>query len=649
MKNLSVLPAQPGRTKTFLALLAALGASLFSTFAAIPSCEKLLPDDTLIVVTVPDFAKMREIYQSSPQARLWNDPAMSSFKDNFLSQLKEDLVQPLERELGVHLDTYTSLPQGQLTFAITQNGWPAPDSPVPGALLLLDARDKSGQLKTNLAELKRKWVDAGKTLKTESIRNIEFTILPISEEDIPKSLKKVFPSSEDDSPADGATNKSPSELVIGQFESLLIVGNSVKAVEKVVVRLTGGSSPALGDLAAYESSRLALFRESPLYGWINVKPFVDLLTHKSSEKDSETPGPFSMFSADKIVAASGLAGLKTFAFNVQQSREGLLAQMSFGVPESGRQGLFKMFPSEAKESGPPPFVPADAVRFQRVRIDGQKAWTTLQKMLAGISPQLSDVIDFMLNTAETAAKQKDPDFDIRKSLFGNLGDDVISYEKAPSGTTPAELSSPPSLLLIGSARPDQLAEALKSLLSVLGAQGGGAPTERDFLGRKIYSLPVPTSPLQNADPAKSGRRTLHYAASARYIALTTDVSMLEEYLRSSDSPQKALRELPGLEDAISKVGGSGSGWFGYHNQAETTRVGFELLRKSSASEKAEPLAPGIPAFVPENSFKDWMDFSLLPPFEKIAKYFYFTVYSGSANVDGITFKIFTPVPPQLKK
>ena len=44
-----------------------------------------------------------------------------------------------------------------------------------------------------------------------------------------------------------------------------------------------------------------------------------------------------------------------------------------------------------------------------------------------------------------------------------------------------------------------------------------------------------------------------------------------------------------------------------------------------------------------------MDFSLLPPFEKIARYFYFTVCTAGANADGLSFKMFAPVPPALKK
>jgi len=100
-----------------------LGLALTAS-AAIPAVEKILPDDTLVLVTTPDFAKARQTYRSSPQTQLWDDPAMKPFKDKFLSKLNEDLIQPLEKDLGVKLDDYTNLPQGQITFAITQNGWP---------------------------------------------------------------------------------------------------------------------------------------------------------------------------------------------------------------------------------------------------------------------------------------------------------------------------------------------------------------------------------------------------------------------------------------------------------------------------------------------------------------------------------------------
>ena len=152
----------------------------------------------MFLVTAPDCARMREVYRSSPQTLLWHDPAMKPFRDKFMSKLNEELLQPLERELGVQFSDYTNLPQGQLTVAITQNGWQIGSDQPPALLLLLDARDKSGLLKTNLAQLRKKWVDAGKSIKTEKIRDIEFLTVPLSDKDIPESLKKILsPGSSD--------------------------------------------------------------------------------------------------------------------------------------------------------------------------------------------------------------------------------------------------------------------------------------------------------------------------------------------------------------------------------------------------------------------------------------------------------------------
>lgn len=618
--------------------------------AAIPPVEKILPDDTLFLVTTPDFSKMRELYRTSPQAQFWNDPAMKPFKDNFLSKFQDDVLKPLEHDLGVHLSDYTNLLQGQITLAMTQNDWPAKDGQQPGLLFLLDTKDKNPQLMKALADVRKKWVEAGKTLRTEKIRNIEFSVLPLSDKDVPKTLRKFTGGSagETDSEETTATNSPKSDLYLGQFESLLIVGTSAKPIEKVLTHLTGGAMPALGDLAAYDANRLALFRDAPLYGWANVKSLIDVLIHKAVKEDAETPDPFP--SPGKIVTALGVGAVKTIAFSVQIANDGSTAQVFASIPDSSRQGIFKLFP-DAKDSAPPSFVPANAVKFQRWRIDGQKAWATFQKVLGDISPQATNGINFVIATANAAAKEKDPDFDINKNFFGNLGDDLISYQKAPRGNTLADLNSAPSLFLISSPNAEQLASAFKFILMIQNGQAS-TPKERDFLGRKIYSVPLPGSPLPGANlsDATPEQRTLSYSPSGDYVAFSTDASLVEEYLRSNDGQQKALRDMPGLTEAIARAGGSSTGLLGFENQTETTRAVFEALRNNSSKNSSSAMAlPGLSSLPSADTFKDWMDFSLLPPFDKISKYFGITVYTASANVDGLTFKMFAPAPPALRK
>src|SRR6185437_13144276 len=90
----------------------------FTASAAVPAVEKLLPDDTLVMVTTPDFLKARDIYHSAPQSQLWNDPAMKPFKDNFIAKLNQNFVQPLEKDLGIKFEDYTNLAQGQIALAV---------------------------------------------------------------------------------------------------------------------------------------------------------------------------------------------------------------------------------------------------------------------------------------------------------------------------------------------------------------------------------------------------------------------------------------------------------------------------------------------------------------------------------------------------
>jgi hypothetical protein len=252
-------------------------------------------------------------------------------------------------------------------------------------------------------------------------------------------------------------------------------------------------------------------------------------------------------------------------------------------------------------------------------------------------PQIAGFVKLVL---DNAGKDKDPNFDLRKNLIANLGDDVIAYEKAPKKLTLAELGSPPSLYLVGSARAEQVAAAIKALGAVMPQP---KVKEREFLGRQVYALNLPPAQGPGGKPIE---RVLHYTASGGYVALSTDVSLLEEFMRSSDSASKALRDTPGLSQAAQKVGGMATGFFGYENQLETARATVETLKKESGTLanlfNGTPLAGRFGDGA--SKFKDWVDFSLLPSFDQLAKYFSINVWSGNVTSDAFSFKFYSPNP-----
>jgi hypothetical protein len=627
----------------FPATLAAVLTCTTPVPAAIPPAENLLPVDTLLLISVPDFAALRAANKHSPQCLLWNDPAMKPFHDKFMANWNEKLVAPLERDLGVNFSDYGDLPQGQLTLAVTQNGWAGGDSPTPALLLLLDTKGKSSLLKTNLAALRKKWVEAGKPMHNETIRGITFSVVPLSSNDIPATLAGILPRR---LPVQelGKENKPPppGEIVFGQFDSLLIVGNSLKAVEPVATRLTGGALPALADNALFAADRLAQFRDAPLYyGWFNAKTVSDVLVHiPPPEPNPDAPSPMPQIPWDKILGASGLTGLKSACFNYRESHAGARVDFYLSAPEAGREGIFKIIAAAPKDAGPPPFVPADTVKFLRWRVDGQKSWAALEKMLSDISPAWLNSLNAAISIANATAQQKDPDFDVRKNLLGNLGDDWISYQKAPAGKTLADLNSAPSLFLFAAVNPDQAVLAIKNIAS-LSASQENAPAPRQFSGRTIYTIAL---------PSRGAPRSLYCATGNGYVALTKDVSLMETFLRSTESKAKSLRETAGFADAVQHVGGTGNGLFTYENQRETMRATFTALKNSAAE---GPSAGGasalgaLPFASPEKILGDWLDFSLLPDYDKVAKYFYISVTSGSVTADGFSFKVFVPRPPGL--
>ncbi len=599
--------------------------------AAIAPAENLLPADTLAFFTVPDCAGLRAAAKTSPQMMFWNDPTMKAFHDKFMAKLTEKFLAPLEKDLSLKVADFLALPQGQFTLAVTVNGSNGHDDIPPGIVALLDAREKSSQLKTNLAALVKKWTDAGRTLRTEKINGLAFTVVPLNSNDFSSILPKKTPVSEI---GKEPKPEKPGEIYFAQFESLLVAGNSPKALEAVAAHLTGGRPPALADEATFAADKPAQFRDAPLYyGWFNGDKVFTLLSQSSEDTgDAATPSLMPKFTPAKVIGALGLGGLKSASFAMRENRDGSAFTMHITAPEAQRLGLLKILSIGAKDASAPAFVPAEAVKFSRIRLDGKQTWAELQKMVAGISPQGLASLNAVIDVANTMARMKDPSFDLRTALFGNLGDDFMSYQKPAAGDSLAALAKPPTLYLMAIANPDQTIAAIKTIAGMTGAPGT-ATEPREFLGKKIHTLTL------RAAPGTTQGNSIYLAASGGYLALSGDTAMLEEYLRSADGKVKPLAETAGLAEAAQRVGGPGGGLFGYQNSREIMRSTFKLLKNSAQADAALKMFPA--------AVREWADFNLLPEFEPVQKYFYISVFAGSANADGLTLKMFHPRPPQL--
>ncbi len=589
---------------------------------AVPAPKDLLPKDTLGFITIPDVSTAKARFAETAMGQLWQDPAMKPFRKHLQERLSSRFVKPFETKWDVELGEYLDLLQGQITLALTPNEWADDPKRTPGLVFLLDAGKQQDELGAKLDEFRQRWVEADHSVKKTRIRDVTFTTLIIEPED----------------------KKEPLNIFMGQSGSLLLVSNSKSDLEKLLITLDGGMVPTLDESSEYQDDHANLFQDAPFYGWLNFGRLSRRLQklNEASNQNSGSQKNANPFPIDKAIQATGLSSLSTVAITTTPSNEGTMGRFFLGVPSDQRRGLFKILSLPQKEAGPPAFVPDDVLKYSRWRIDTQETWDAIEDMLTGISPQIAGVFKLMV---KSVGKKADANFDLETDLIGNMGDDFISFEKPPEGSADEPSEKGDSLTLIGSANPERLARALKLSAGLLPSKSNKV-NEREFLGRTIYSLALKTPRRKGS---QGGSTSLHFAASASYVALSTDPATLEAYLRDPSPQGQSLRSLPGLDRAAEKVGGMSQGFFGYENSKASTKHYLKLLREDGSNLRGLAMLSGalLPRIPGKGDHKP-IDFSLLPPFEKVAKYFHFSVYATESRPEGIYFNLFSPKPPALQ-
>lgn len=592
--------------------LASLAIALLAA-AAVPPAEQLLPPDTIAVLSAPDLTRFCNVSKESAMGRLWNDTALAPFREKFLKKLDEDVTQKLKQEAGIDLEEYADLFQGQIALAVTLNGWTGGENPVPGVLLLADTGSKADQLRAKLAEVREKIREAGETLRTEDVRGTEFSVLQ--------------------PPADGP----PFAIRFGQAGSLLLVSLNANPsdLDQVLARLGGSSGPCLADEAAFRKDKGLVFRDALAFGWVHSAPLIEILMQKLAEESAneESFGP----KPDMIIKALGLTGLRTLAMGSSSDANGESVHLFLGVPESQRAGLLGIPAAVQGDASPPAFVSAEVAGFTRTRLSGAKLWESIQSIANGIMPGMLDV---GIAQFEAGIKEANPDFNLRQDIIGNLGDDILSWQNAPRENTVEGLGAQPSITLLGSPNPNRLLDSLRTVVT----SALGMPFEdREFLGRKIYSLTIPFA--QGPD----GPMSLSLCASGSYLAIGMDKGILEEYLRSADAGAKPLAARAGLTQAAEQVGGMRTGFFGYQNDSMLMRAVIETLR-TEGNDFLNLFTKDVPVDTSEARavIGEWLDFSLLPSYDRLAKYFDLTVFAGQTTGDGYSLKVYTPMPSGLR-
>lgn len=633
------------RVNLTLALTSLLAQSVVSSWAASPPPpDQWVPENALAVFTLPNFETAQKSWNENLYMQFWNDPAMTSFREHAEKSFQEKVVTYLEKETGFKLNELTGLIKGQTTFAIV----PLQDNQLGaiGLIAALDTGDQSSKLTELLTRTRTKFQEAGSPLKPVQIQNLTFHST---------KFEANFPPL-GNPPSDQSDGKM--ELFFGQHGSFFLAGTSIAQLEQTVQRLSGGGGKSLSTRASFHQIQQNLFRNAEGYGWIQFES-VYLLIQKLVEENIPNPqagqnaNPMSMLmpKPEVILKALGLEAIQGLGFSWGSTPAGTVWDLAVQAPKSKRKGLLSLVEFEQKDASPPPFVTDDVVAFQRIRFDARKTWGKLETMLGEISPQLTGLLQM---TMGLLGKDRDPNFDFRKSFIDNLGDDFIVAQWPPKSSKLEDAMNQPEIILIGSPNPEPLVKAFIAASGLLPG-GNSVLEERSFLGRTVYSINVPSgAPAPGGSPTEMETMGLHFVASGMYVAFSTNEAMLESYLRSARGAGRPLKSNPEFQQAMNAVGGFKSGYVYYQSLASSVELFYENFRKNPDSLLSGLMGMGIGAGIPGSAapveeFDNFLDFKKLPPFDQVKKYFHFNVSGNSSDDSMLNIKSMSPIPAAVRR
>lgn len=589
--------------------------------AGLPPAPDWLPADTVAWVTVPDTRKFQAEWQELAVARWWRDPVMGPLRQHFLKAWEERVLRPAEQQWAVSWGELAGWLQGQWTLGVVCKGGADGDRRTNGVVMALEVGDRSERVRDELAKVRERWELMGRSVRSETVRGVPVVVLSVPDGGWLEALSGALRSRAEPEQRAGS-ERAPVDvggagsflLALGLREQVLWLSDSLPLLEEVFAGLDGGPVRTLRQGQGVSAEDLAGLSGAMVFGWAAPARWLSAGA-KQGEDGGDGEGD-AVAAVERLAKAVGLAPVRSLSMRVQSMAQGWSVDCRLDVPAGERTRLMRLVNFEGLEAMPPEWVPAGVLRFYRYRLQGRQVWSGLEEAAAAMGPVWGRVWSFLVETVQQAGRQRRDDFDLMRDVVNRLGDDWIYFEEAPRVPGWQGLERAPGLWLVGSGEATQLARAIAEVLAGA-ALRTDALQEREFLGRTIYSVPMPFSgpPME---PGGEGER-VHISASERYVGFARQPGILESWLRALSAPSgESLVTRPGWRETVAAAGG-GRGWVGFEDYAGMMRHLMEALRSDpegfGQARLPGPLGFRLQLHMAGEEWRPWLDPALVPPWE----------------------------------
>jgi hypothetical protein len=317
--------------------------------AACPPAPKLLPENTIFLISTPNARELETKFFNTGLGRMLQDPHLKPLVDRLRSDLAQ-AVASIKSEVGLSLDEMLDLYQGQITFALID--LKSLDKP-PVAALLLDAGDK---------------IPLARRLTQKGMAILEQTRSPKREETFGGVKLTIF---------EGLPTGRP-EVVFFEKDNTAVITTGLGAAKEMLSAWDGKNKKTLSGNSNFATvmSRCRGSRdETP-----QIIFYCD--TQNLFKSVGASGGRGAIFTA--MMPALGLDGLLGFGGSVlfDESRFDSVLHLHI-ILENPRSGVLKVIAFRPGPSKPEYWIPADAVKYTTFHWDFPKSLQALTKVVDG--------------------------------------------------------------------------------------------------------------------------------------------------------------------------------------------------------------------------------------------------------------------------
>ena len=602
--------------------------------AVLPKTAKLVPPETLLLVDVEDFSRLKAQFEKTNLYKLYKDPAMAAFVENFKAKWREK-VRELDNKILEAIVDAEVLPQGRVAMALVLDE-PGKEADEPLVLFISQWGETIDKIKEAVGKMAQKVIEDGAHRRTEDYRGVDIITLIKELPPVQVPDYSSYTPEQQGAPPMKTVYRQPTKTSYCFIDDCLIGSMNLETLKFVIAHIKGAGSATLADDTDYAAVIATVGPYHDIDVYVNIKQVIKMAVAEDTTGGAQST--MANLGLDNVAAAGCSIGLARGAGSSCRGKASLRIN-------GAKKGICKMLEVESAVLKAPRFVSESAYSVAFLNLNVKKAYKELHDILYKFDPMSAAG---MYAPLLPPGPDGQPGLQLKTDVIDHLGSQIVFARGTTQPTSAAGAPAPPeSLFALAVLNRRALEKSLSTLHSKLIARNN-PDAVRELLGHTIYLidlsgmlpgfLPGERIPMQApAGPAVPQMPTFAFTITDTHLIFGTE-SSVERAIRTLSSTEAAsVGSAKWFADARLTIP-SVVGMAHLENNAASSEIFWQMIKetgKSKASSAA--MGPGAGWMFPQGGL-DSFSFELLPDFDVVRKYFGSSILYGISRGDGFFFE-----------